>query len=128
MNTTTWRGVFPALTTKFKPDFSLDMDAMSQHLEFQLDAGVRRYSDIEGTPGSARYGFSSRIAQSFSDYTGISFDAHASSLSSSSKGNEGTYIFNRIFLDDRYKYSSKGISTQLKYIFPGKGSGHGSDL
>lgn len=40
MNTTIWKGVFPALTTKFKPDFSLDMDAMSQHLEFQLDAGV----------------------------------------------------------------------------------------
>lgn len=40
MNTTRWQGVFPALTTKFKSDFSLDLDAMAEHLEFQMDAGV----------------------------------------------------------------------------------------
>lgn len=40
MNTTNWNGVYPALTTKFKVDFSLDYDAMAKHLEFQLDAGV----------------------------------------------------------------------------------------
>ncbi len=40
MNTTRWQGVFPAVTTKFKADDSLDLDAMAQHLEFQLQAGV----------------------------------------------------------------------------------------
>jgi dihydrodipicolinate synthase/N-acetylneuraminate lyase len=35
-----WRGVFPALTTKFTATDSLDWDAMGRHLEFQLDAGV----------------------------------------------------------------------------------------
>jgi 4-hydroxy-tetrahydrodipicolinate synthase len=40
VNTTNWKGVYPALTTKFKVDFSLDFDAMAEHLEFQLDAGV----------------------------------------------------------------------------------------
>ena len=35
-----WRGVFPALTTKFTPDGSLDWLAMEQHLATQLDAGV----------------------------------------------------------------------------------------
>lgn len=40
MNTTDWKGVFPALTTKFNADFSLDFNAMADHLEFQLDAGV----------------------------------------------------------------------------------------
>jgi len=35
-----WRGVFPALTTKFAADGSLDWEAMGSHLEFQLDAGV----------------------------------------------------------------------------------------
>ena len=40
MKSARWQGVFPALTTKFKTDFSLDMDAMAKHLEFQLDAGV----------------------------------------------------------------------------------------
>lgn len=35
-----WRGVFPALTSKFAADGSLDWQAMGSHLEFQLDAGV----------------------------------------------------------------------------------------
>jgi 4-hydroxy-tetrahydrodipicolinate synthase len=35
-----WHGVFPALTTKFKADDSLDLEAMAGHLEYQLDAGV----------------------------------------------------------------------------------------
>lgn len=40
MNTTRWEGVYPAVTTKFKTDFSLDFDAMAEHLEFQLRSGV----------------------------------------------------------------------------------------
>ena len=40
MDSVRWQGVFPALTTKFKTDFSLDMDTMTEHLEFQLNAGV----------------------------------------------------------------------------------------
>ena len=40
MNSERWQGVYPAVTTKFKADFSLDLDAMAEHLEFQLDAGV----------------------------------------------------------------------------------------
>lgn len=40
MNTKRWAGVYPAVTTKFKADFSLDLDAMAEHLEFQLEAGV----------------------------------------------------------------------------------------
>lgn len=35
-----WRGVFPALTTKFTADGSLDWAGMADHLEFQLDGGV----------------------------------------------------------------------------------------
>ncbi len=35
-----WRGVFPALTSKFTPNDQLDWAAMEEHLEFQLDAGV----------------------------------------------------------------------------------------
>jgi 4-hydroxy-tetrahydrodipicolinate synthase len=40
MKTTTWKGVFPAVTSKFREDFSIDLDAMGEHLEFQLKAGV----------------------------------------------------------------------------------------
>jgi len=35
-----WRGVFPALTTKFTAADEIDWEAMEKHLEFQLDAGV----------------------------------------------------------------------------------------
>ncbi len=35
-----WRGVFPALTTKFTASDEIDWAAMEWHLEFQLDAGV----------------------------------------------------------------------------------------
>ncbi|MDT8322165.1 MAG: dihydrodipicolinate synthase family protein [Xanthomonadales bacterium] len=35
-----WRGVFPALTTKFTAADEIDWGAMEQHLEFQLGAGV----------------------------------------------------------------------------------------
>jgi 4-hydroxy-tetrahydrodipicolinate synthase len=37
---TTWQGIFPALTTKFKPDLSLDLPAIEKHIGVQLDAGV----------------------------------------------------------------------------------------
>ena len=35
-----WRGVFPALTTKFTAADEIDWSLMEQHLAFQLDAGV----------------------------------------------------------------------------------------
>lgn len=37
---TPWKGVFPAITTKFKEDLSLDYGAMERHVEAQLDGGV----------------------------------------------------------------------------------------
>lgn len=35
-----WSGVFPAVTTKFKEDHSLDLEAIETHLEAQIEAGV----------------------------------------------------------------------------------------
>jgi len=35
-----WRGIFPALTTKFTADDKIDWKAMEHHLQLQLDAGV----------------------------------------------------------------------------------------
>ncbi len=40
MSTIDWRGVFPALTTKFTAADEIDWAAMEKHLAFQLDAGV----------------------------------------------------------------------------------------
>jgi 4-hydroxy-tetrahydrodipicolinate synthase len=40
MSKVQWRGVFPALTSKFTADDKLDWKAMETHLAFQLEAGV----------------------------------------------------------------------------------------
>jgi 4-hydroxy-tetrahydrodipicolinate synthase len=34
-----WRGVFPALTTQFHRDLTLDLEAMQRHIEVMIDAG-----------------------------------------------------------------------------------------
>ena len=38
--TVTWRGVFPAATTQFKADQSLDLPATAKHLDAMIEAGV----------------------------------------------------------------------------------------
>ncbi len=35
-----WHGVFPAITTQFRPDHSLDLAATSKHLSAMIDAGI----------------------------------------------------------------------------------------
>ncbi|MBI4908719.1 MAG: dihydrodipicolinate synthase family protein [Acidobacteria bacterium] len=35
-----WRGVYPAATTQFRPDESIDFDATARHLEVMLKAGI----------------------------------------------------------------------------------------
>src|SRR5215475_2786169 len=36
----TWQGVFPAITTQFRPDQSLDLAATAQHLDIMIRAGI----------------------------------------------------------------------------------------
>jgi 1-pyrroline-4-hydroxy-2-carboxylate deaminase len=40
MNKPAWAGVFPAVTTQFHSDYSLDLDATARHVEALLDSGV----------------------------------------------------------------------------------------
>ncbi|AZP11492.1 dihydrodipicolinate synthase family protein [Undibacterium parvum] len=40
MNNPKWRGIFPAVTTKFKENEDLDHAAMEKHFEFQISSGV----------------------------------------------------------------------------------------
>ncbi len=40
MTTLQWKGVFPAVTTKLKPDYSLDLEAIRAGLERLIEAGV----------------------------------------------------------------------------------------
>src|SRR3954469_24281707 len=36
----TWAGVFPAVTTQFRPDQALDLDATARHVEILIESGV----------------------------------------------------------------------------------------
>jgi dihydrodipicolinate synthase/N-acetylneuraminate lyase len=47
-----WKGVFPAITTKFTADDQLDMPLFEKNLQFQLDAGVNGII-LGGTLGEA---------------------------------------------------------------------------
>jgi 4-hydroxy-tetrahydrodipicolinate synthase len=38
--TVDWKGVFPAITTQFRPDESLDLAATAKHLESMIEAGI----------------------------------------------------------------------------------------
>ncbi|CAN5894541.1 dihydrodipicolinate synthase family protein [soil metagenome] len=40
MTASQWRGVFPALTTKFTENEELDLAAMEKHIDFQINSGV----------------------------------------------------------------------------------------
>ena len=40
MNNPRWKGIFPAVTTKFHADESLDLESTSRHLDFQIRNGI----------------------------------------------------------------------------------------
>ena len=47
MSAVTWRGVFPAVTTQFRADQSIDLEATGRHIEALLKAGVLPQLDAE---------------------------------------------------------------------------------
>lgn len=47
-----WQGVYPALTTKFKEDDTLDIDLFRKHLDFQIQSGIHG-AIIGGSLGEA---------------------------------------------------------------------------
>jgi 1-pyrroline-4-hydroxy-2-carboxylate deaminase len=40
MSTARWHGVFPAVTTKFNPDESIDAEGTARHIDFQIRNGI----------------------------------------------------------------------------------------
>ncbi len=91
-------------------------------LRLQLDSGARIYSNVKNDPISKIFDVGILIAQSFTNITGGNIEFHISSLSTEFSSSDSSRIYNRIFLDDRYKYSRKGISLFMTRVIPGKGS------
>lgn len=90
-------------------------------LRGQIDTGARRYYKQQLTPQTALLGFRARIAQSLGTRLGVWGEAHTSGLNSSSQQDE-SQLFDRVFIDDRYKYSSDGLVLNAKYMLSGSGS------
>ena len=40
MSNPRWKGIFPAVTTKFHADESLDLEGTAKHLDFQIRNGI----------------------------------------------------------------------------------------
>ncbi|HKD19867.1 MAG TPA: dihydrodipicolinate synthase family protein [Thermoanaerobaculia bacterium] len=57
-----WRGVFPAVTTPFREDLSLDVGFLSGHLETMLAAGCRGFVPLGSLGESATLAFSEKAA------------------------------------------------------------------
>jgi len=91
-------------------------------VRLQLEGGVRRYDELENTPSATLVGGRLRLAQSMTNRCGMWIEAHGNDLSPPSAGASDMTLYDRIFLDDIYKYSNRGVILSLKYLFPGKGS------
>ena len=57
-----WSGVFPAVTTPFHEDLSLDLEFLSGHLEAMLGAGCRGFVPLGSLGESATLAFSEKAA------------------------------------------------------------------
>ena len=90
-------------------------------LRGQADAGIRRYYEQQLTPQTLLLGFRARIAQSLGARWGIWGEAHTSRLKNSSL-QDSSQLFDRVFIDDMYKYSSTGLVISTKYLLPKSGS------
>ncbi len=57
-----WEGVFPAVTTPFRDDLSLNLDFLPRHLEAMLSAGCRGFVPLGSLGESATLSFSEKGA------------------------------------------------------------------
>jgi dihydrodipicolinate synthase/N-acetylneuraminate lyase len=56
-----WRGVFPAITTPFRPDYSIDHDALTQHVSWMIDSGSCGIVPLGSLGESATLSFSEKV-------------------------------------------------------------------
>jgi 4-hydroxy-tetrahydrodipicolinate synthase len=57
-----WAGVFPAITTPFRPDLSIDHDALARHVGWLVDCGCTGVIPLGSLGESATLGFEEKVA------------------------------------------------------------------
>jgi len=90
-------------------------------LRGQIDLGLRRYDGIADDSQTFLYGTRVRVAQSLGARWGVWLEARATDLNNNSSQSVDR-MYDRIFLDDRYKYSLYGAEFSSKYILRSSGS------
>ena len=91
-------------------------------LRAQVDTGVRRYSSDEDAPSSTLFGLRFRAAKSLGPQWGIWAETFTTDISFSDTPADTTGLYDRIFLDDPYKYSKYGLILNTKYLPSERGS------
>jgi hypothetical protein len=89
-------------------------------LRAQMDAGLRKYDSQFASPYSGLFGIRGRVAQSLGTQWGMYVEVHGNMLKSK-EVQDSTLLFDRVFLDDLFKYSSSGIVLNAKHIFKSPG-------
>lgn len=84
-------------------------------LRGQFDAGIRRYYKQTSKPETSLLGIRMRIAQSIRPGWGVMIEAFKRNVKASSS-QDRSRVFNRVFLDDLYKYSSIGLTGSTTYL------------
>lgn len=56
-----WRGVFPAITTPFHSDFTLDHEALARHVSWMIDSGARGIVPLGSLGESATLSFAEKV-------------------------------------------------------------------
>jgi hypothetical protein len=62
MKRSDWRGVFPAITTPFKNDHSIDHDALGRHISWLIDSGCGAMVPLGSLGESATLTFAEKVA------------------------------------------------------------------
>jgi len=89
--------------------------ARGMTLRGQIDAGYRRYDKQSVKPETYIVGFSGRAAHSLRPGWGVMVEGFTRMVESSSS-QDSSRVFNRLFLDDVYKYSSTGFMAGTTHL------------
>lgn len=90
-------------------------------LRGQIDWGMRQYTDFDDSPYSSLIGFRLRAAKSLGPTWGIWAETYTSNVSDIDAPSDTTSVYDRLFLDDPYKYSKSGFVINIKHLLGMKG-------
>lgn len=90
-------------------------------LRGQIDAGIRHFSAFDDAPTTAVAGIRLRAAKSLGEKWGIWAEAYGSDIISTDATSDTAAVYDRLFLDDPYKYSKTGVVLNIKHLISSRG-------